>query len=92
MGDLDVPMSVQEDVSELEIAVDDLVPVQIARGLQDLQHVPPRLVLREALGLAEKLRQRLNNPKTCIISYIQQAEGGYTSYHRYHTNDIRRQQ
>ena len=62
---LDVPISVQEDVSELEVAVDDLVSVEVAGRLQDLQHVPPRLLLREALGLADQLREGL---ETCFGS------------------------
>lgn len=58
--DLDVPISVEEDVPELEIAVDDLVPVQVARCLEDLQHVPSGLVLREALCFAYQFRQGLS--------------------------------
>ena len=39
--------------------MDYLVPVQIARGLQDLEHVPPSLVFRKSFGFADQLRQRL---------------------------------
>lgn len=72
---LDVPISVQEDVSELEVAVDDLVSVEVAGRLQDLQHVPPRLLLREALGLADQLREGL---ETCFGS-VACVRHGHTS-------------
>ena len=57
--DLDVPVPVQKHVPELEVSVDDLVSVQIARRLQDLEHVPPSLVLSETLCFANQLGQRL---------------------------------
>lgn len=61
MLNLDVPVSVEKDVPELEVAVYDLVPVKVARRLQYLQHVPPRLFLREPLRLADQLGQGLNS-------------------------------
>lgn len=58
-ANLDVPITVEEHIPELEISVDDLVSVQVAGRLENLQHVPPRLVLREALRLTDQFGQGL---------------------------------
>lgn len=56
---LDVPILVKEHVTELQIPMNNLVPMKIARSIEDLDHERASLILREAPSFADQLRERL---------------------------------
>ena len=51
-------VAVEEDVLELDVAVDDVVLVELLERQDDLADVDPNLVLRELLPLV-KVREQL---------------------------------
>ena len=53
----DVTIAVEEDVLELNVAVDDSVLVELLEGEHDLADVDAHLVLRELLPLVEVREQ-----------------------------------
>ena len=52
-----MPVAVEEDVLELDVAVDDVVLVELLERQHDLADVDPDLVLRELLPLVQVREQ-----------------------------------
>ncbi len=57
VGEHDVPLAVQQDVLQLDVAVDDAVLVQVLQREDDLPDVDAHLVLRELLALVQVREQ-----------------------------------
>ena len=57
VADLDVHVLVEEDVAELEVAVDDLVRVHVLARADELHHEEARLGLGEAAPAAEHVHE-----------------------------------
>ena len=57
VGEDDVSVAVEQDVLELDVAVDDVVLVELLEGEHDLADVDAHLVLGELLPLVEVREQ-----------------------------------
>ena len=60
VADLELHVVVEEEVAQLQVAVDDALPVQVLHAQQQLAHEVARLRLRDRLAPLVQLHQTLH--------------------------------